>query len=90
MARSKVKSKPHHNIAHSTGTISGLFDASIDGGITFNASSVATWNHTPIFTQLDACIQMFRPSCPLYFILNIAANPCKQTAILLPLVCMLT
>ena len=29
------------------GMISGLFDALIDGGITFDASSLTTWNHSP-------------------------------------------
>ena len=41
----------------SAGVITGLFDTPIDGGITLNASSVTTWNHSnsiPVFTQLDA------------------------------------
>ena len=36
------------SLATSVGTVSGPLDALIDGGITFNALSVTTWNHTKL------------------------------------------
>ena len=52
--------------------ISGLFNASIDGGITFDTLSVTTWNYAKLNPD-------FRPT------ISMKTRLYKHTAILLPL-----